>query len=404
MNELPQAVLNGDLQLAKKLIEEQADVNGHTAYPSSLLIHAAEHYNPSMVKLLIQARARLEDTNHNKDTALLVAINAGYKDITKMLIEARGGVSVPARDGRTPLIIAADKNQCDVVRMLIAADANVNKADNMGRTALSVAAEAGNVPIVAELLRGKNVSLEKPSSQGKTVLMYALQSLKGYCGKVERDLIEMLLNARARIDVKDSRGVTPLMMAAELQDTSVIQKFLTKDDIDVRDAEKCTALVRSIRQKNSIAARALIQAGANVNIKSNHETALIISLTQGSWDLAKALITAKADVNIPVQRAGSFAGSGVSTRYVRSHWLGMTPLSLMLHSKNIKMATHLLEARARVDSVDSQGSTALMFAVMATNDASVVRLVCQRFLADLLQDDIDRLADDLLQKIGKREN
>ena len=76
-------------------------------------------------------------------------------------------------------------------------------------------------------------------------------------------------------------------------------KILLKSGIDpdTRDTEGFTPLMQSATWGHTDIALALIQAGADVNLKANENTALMTAAFRGNTDIVRLLIEAGADVN-----------------------------------------------------------------------------------------------------------
>ena len=112
----------------------------------------------------------------------------------------------------------------------------------------------------------------------------------------------------ADVNAKDSRGQTPLMLAAERGDAIRVRALIAAHaSLDSRDNEGRTALVVAAGsdQKGSLdCVRQLIAAGADVNASDDDGTTPLMEAASGHLDSVKALIAAGADVN--ARRGGSF--------------------------------------------------------------------------------------------------
>ncbi len=74
------------VEIAKILIEANADLNIHGAYAgTTALIWAAQHGSFEIVKLLVENNAKINAKNHKGETALNFANNGNFKEIADYL-------------------------------------------------------------------------------------------------------------------------------------------------------------------------------------------------------------------------------------------------------------------------------------------------------------------------------
>jgi ankyrin repeat protein len=129
MTPLIYACAHNNTNLASLLISKGADVNlpgqlndqGHSWTP---LMTAANSGDVEIIKLLLNAGARLEQTNNNGDTALMEAAKRAVPDVVKLLIERGANVNARRVFGHTALIYAAYNGQLENIRLLLAAGAD----------------------------------------------------------------------------------------------------------------------------------------------------------------------------------------------------------------------------------------------------------------------------------------
>lgn len=195
------------------------------------------------VAALVIAMSAAADAQ-NRDQALIAAAGKGDLAAVERLI--REGASVAARDGRgrTALLVAAHGNHVGVARALIAAGADVNAKDNMedsaflyagaegrieilkmtlptadlkstnrfGGTALIPAAHHGHSEAVRILL-GTAIDKDHINGLGWTALMEAV--ILGDGGPVHTDIVRLLVEAGANVNIADRDGITPLAHAKQ---------------------------------------------------------------------------------------------------------------------------------------------------------------------------------------------
>lgn len=178
----------------------------------------------------------------NRDQALIAA--AGRGDVASVERLVREGASVAARDGRgrTALLAATHGNHVAAARALIAAGADVNAKDDIedspflyagaegrieilkmtlptadlnstnryGGTALIPAAHHGH-PEAVRILLGTAIDRDHVNKLGWTALLEAV--ILGDGGTVHTEIVRMLAEAGANVNLADKGGVTPVAHA-----------------------------------------------------------------------------------------------------------------------------------------------------------------------------------------------
>jgi len=131
------------------------------------------------------------------DTAAVVELLAQGADIN-----AKGRYS-----GWTPLFLAARKGETDLVNFLLSYGADVNvKSSVRNRTAIMEAARNRKVETVKALLKA-DPDIDAVDWEGYTVLMFAAVS-------GQSDIVDVLLNHGADVNLRTKVGSSALMMAS----------------------------------------------------------------------------------------------------------------------------------------------------------------------------------------------
>ena len=107
--------------------------------------------------------------------------------------------------------IASESNKLGVVEELLRRkDIDVNKTDNEGRTPLWIASESNKLGVVEELLRRKDIDVNKTDNEGRTPLWIASEN--GRCKVVQK----ILLDDHVNINRADNKGHTPLWVTERI--------------------------------------------------------------------------------------------------------------------------------------------------------------------------------------------
>jgi uncharacterized protein len=219
----------------------------------------------------INATFVLEGVPGSGGSPLHIAVAANQSEIAELLIRAGANLNVKAADdhGGTPLHWAAALGQWGMAKQLIAAGADVNATDNDGFTPL----DATNSPLAADKSAQQRIAklLEqkggKSGADGRATRPQA-PSVDIFTAVLTDDLeaVKQHIAAGTNLNVGEPQGgSTPLNLASVFGKTE--------------------------------AARALIDAGANLEIKNNEgATALYNAAFFCHPDIVKALLEKGADV------------------------------------------------------------------------------------------------------------
>jgi len=150
--------------------------------------------------------------------AFVEAVAAGRVDEAVALgRRLPAGVNVRGASGETALLVAVARLDKKMVGALLAAGADPNGAE--GRAPLVLAAQAKDSWFARTLLKaGASPDAE---SGGSRALHQAVM--------VHRDdMVDLLLDAGAGIDLANDAGYTPSMVAAEIDDFAMVEHLLAK--------------------------------------------------------------------------------------------------------------------------------------------------------------------------------
>jgi ankyrin repeat protein len=233
---------------------------------------------------------------------ILLVASAGAQTQTK-----------PDADGTTPLHWAVRSNDISAVQRLLRSGANPSAANRYGVTPLSLAASNGNAAVVETLLKaGADTKASLPG--GQTLVMTAAHSGNAEAVKL---LLEQGGDPNAR---EETNGETALMWAAAENHPDAVRvlvahgaevnarsktfqyttdRFGLEGVVTILPRGSLTPLMYAAREGASGAARALADAGADLNLTDpDGTTALILAIINNHYDAASVLIDKGADPNI----------------------------------------------------------------------------------------------------------
>jgi len=266
---------------------------------------AAKARDAVAVKALLKQGADVNAAQGDGMTALHWAASNGDAGLAQMLLSAGANIRATTRlGGITPLHMASQAGHAPVVAALIAAGADTNLATTTGATAVMLAARSGNSDTVTRLVEtGADVNAREKAF-GQTALMVA-------AGLDRADVVRLLLARGA--DWKVASSVADLKALTSVMDdgtgrpqqqqpgggvAGVTRGYRYNELIGTQGG--LTALHFASRQGSAGAVRALVDAGADVNIVSpgDRVTPLLVALINGHFDLAAFMLEKGANPNL----------------------------------------------------------------------------------------------------------
>ena len=143
-------------------------------------------------------------------TAIIAAAYRNDLAIADLLI--LGGADVNAQDNtkQSAYLIPTAEGYLELLRRTLQAGADVNSLDSYNGTGLIRAADRGHVDIIKELLR-TDIKIDHVNRLGWTALLEAI--ILGDGGPRYAEVVRLLVEAGANVNLADGQGVTPLAHA-----------------------------------------------------------------------------------------------------------------------------------------------------------------------------------------------
>ncbi|MFN3714180.1 MAG: ankyrin repeat domain-containing protein [Alcanivoracaceae bacterium] len=309
------AAAEGDIVVLQSLHAEGKDLNRRDMRSSYPLYRAAEAGQLEVVRFLVQSGANVDDINgFARRTALMAAVSEEHEDVVTALLAAGADTSLKSRAGDTALSLAVTNNAMAVAVQLINAKADPNLPGAGGVPPLYSAAQAGHDQLAGMLLMAGAKPDQQPTGRMHTALMAALDG--GY-----EAVVDLLIQAKADLDVVDEGGDSALMQSLKAQRIDQVQRLLEGGaDPDLGNSIGLTPLFEAIRQDKRPALDLLLGHGADTSTsffpsrltskdrKENEYTASLFAELGDGTPLRAAVRRGNADVIATLLNGGAAPG------------------------------------------------------------------------------------------------
>jgi len=301
------AAMKGDRGTVKSLIQQKADVNAPQADGSTALQWAAYRDDLEMAEALLQAGANVKLANHDGATALSLASEHGNSAMIGKLLKAGAEVNEKGPHGETPLMMASRNGNPDAIQVLLDNHADVNAKESLrGTTALMWAAEQSHAAAAKLLVEhGADVSVSSaPEVRPRGAYLAPSAAARFANG-------DQLGNNRRRNQQQQQGRGGRGGAAGAAPGNAPERTATTGDDVadaaaffgfrnQVKDGGGMTALVFAAREGDLDTVKVLVEAGADVNQKTNYGwTPLLTATNNKNYKIGKYLLEHGADPNIP---------------------------------------------------------------------------------------------------------
>lgn len=378
------------------LLQKGVDINARNHKEGTVLHIAVQQNYVKQARLLLQMGISINTPNFEGDTALHIAARQNHIEQVRLLLEMGIAINTSNFKGDTALHIAARQNHVEQVQLFIEYGACIGLKEGQGKTAISQAAREGSVETVQLLtdelpdkedarwwvnatrfMRAIDLSdevlvqqlLDDDGLQGrngghsliseKTLQMKAIHSA-AFRGNEE--IVTMLLDKGADIDIRDSEGRTPLLTAIINQRSAVVKLLLDHGaNTEVEDHSRERALDYTACRREAIElVRLLLEGGADIEAKDPFgRRALHGAASFGGSEMTQFLLERGATINAEDCDGRIALHDGANRPF------------------NRRTVQILLEKGADIEAKDNMRQTALHYAAKTLNNDETVKLLLE---------------------------
>jgi ankyrin repeat protein len=420
------SILNNDIHSLELILKEKTNINsldkgGRTA------LHLAASYNTPYIQQLLS----ILGTDANKPDEVLKWTPLRYADRTKSWM----AMDILLQNGTNPDDIVFTRHQANT--------------QEFGQAAVWECASKGHKKLLDFMLNcgvQVNTCVELPENFCQ---QFTLLHRASYCGQFE--VVRLLVNQGASINVRDANKNTAVHLAAESDSVDIIKLLLTKGlSVNLTNKDDSTPLHIAAYFGHLKAVKALVEKGADINqgnfrgvtplmmaasesklevfcylteigaginiISANKYTALHYAAESGSVDIIKLLLDKGMSVNLtstgdfrPLHISANF-GHLEATRFLVEKGAainyksegGLSTLMFAAYSGKVEIVHYLTEIGADVNICDEYNSTALHLAA-ASGSVDIIRLLLDKGMSVNLTGRIDYTPLYLLAQFGHLE-
>ncbi len=299
------AVLNHDRHALLSLLKQGANPNIKYSYQALEIDEPKNYTIPLLFKVL--------GWEHIGGGCLEGIIGASKRIIkcdpimVKACIDSGADINAGREDGYSILGFAIRHSDPNIIRLLLDRHVDINTIP--GRPFLVMAAENHRIE-AAKMLLAHGVKIDERDYFGQTALIAASENYPAWTNnrQIQIDIVNLLLQFHANINLKNGIGSTALMYASSRHNVNLVQVLLAHHaEVNLKNNDQETALLCASSQfldgdsdnKNHQIkiVKQLITAGADVNASDvNGSTALIHAAVNGNTQLAEFLIDHSADI------------------------------------------------------------------------------------------------------------
>ncbi|XP_012688345.1 transient receptor potential cation channel, subfamily N, member 1 [Clupea harengus] len=362
-------------KVAEMLLKSGADVNAEQENGETAMHVAARHGSLQMLRALIEEGGDLTWKSKAGENPLHVAVRHCHAPIVEEILkyltsersleEAQLCVRQENQRGETSLHLAAelgkdsahdDGEDVLIIRTLMEYDANVTATTKeLRETPLHYCARVGNTAVLQEILRGVAASclqmaVNKHAKNGWSPLLLAAE--RGHL-----EVVRMLLQNHARVDVFDEDGKAALHLAAENGHEDIADLLLAhKAFVNAKTKLGLTPLHLAAQNGSTHLVRLLVEThmASTDALSLNKQTPLHLAAMSGQLDVCSSLLKLRADITA-------------------TDIHGQTPLHLAAEDDHSEVVQLFLKHRPELATLANVGGATCTHIAAAKGSGAVIR-------------------------------
>lgn len=183
---LIESVIDNDVDFIDLFLKDENGPSGCSSYLGLALLYACENRNIEIAKMLLDAKADINYSKYDRNSALFIACIKNDINMMRLLFEYNPDINIINRYGDTILMCACKNNNIDIVKLLfchkfsklinhvnyIGINGYPNRRRPHGYNCMHIACKSNNIDIV-KLLIEKGANINHPFSYNVSCLTIA---------------------------------------------------------------------------------------------------------------------------------------------------------------------------------------------------------------------------------------
>ncbi len=306
------------------------------------------------------------DLNNKNDkgfTFLHIACACGNLDIVELLIDKSVNVGVKDNDGNMPIHLACSNGHKEIVKLLVNEDLGEKLKKRIklyGNTSIplkKIDRILRIVPLRKNFL--ENLGQKNKNRMNYEVLEYINMTnqsgdtpLHLACKNNNPDIVKLLLNNGAKLDIKNNKGITPLGLACINENIDIVNLLVDK------------MYKGKIEEEFKFACEYNNKRKVEVLLKSNAKS--IISEKVLNMELFKTVVSENIDIVDLLLQNGANVNARDKTERTPVFW-----------AINENILLKLIEYNADLNLKDRSGNTALFYACVLGSYEEIVKILLE---------------------------
>ncbi len=278
------AVIDEDISKINQYLKKKANVNETNQDRNTALIVAAYLGNASICEHLIKKGALVDYSNKQGKNAIMIAYENKHYKVVQVLAAKGAKIDLETALGTPYLYNSVSQNDAKMVKIMLDAGVSTEKVNEFGDTPLQCAIRQNNVSI-AEMLTDYGANIFDDKYNNYSVLMNA-------CDVGNVNVVRWLIKHDSKLEHKSIDGRTALMIAAQMGHLDVVELLLKNGaDIESKDYHGANALMKAAQNGYYNVVELLNEKGANINAADDDGwTALHYACLTGEVKIIRYLI------------------------------------------------------------------------------------------------------------------
>ncbi|KAJ6233251.1 ankyrin repeat-containing [Anaeramoeba flamelloides] len=346
---------------------------------------SAEMGDISTIKILLNYGANINALSFNKNTPLFTAIKKDHIDAVKFLVKKGAEININERADviLSALHLAVERDNLQIVKYLLSQGAFINERMRIqgGITALMIAVQRQNREILKELYKKKKYSKQNSrldingtDNLGRTALIHSITK------RGEVAIPDELLEQGADPNIFDKSGKTALHYAIIDEAHEVVKTLLSQGAAPHLTRKGVPPIHLAVLHNKMLSISKVLLEMTDCHLDDSDDkgdTVYHIAAILGKnnflahWNKQKAKTEwrnkeGNTVLHCACQSKGNEAGFKMLLKFgaqplVTNH-KGQTPLHVAASYGNTKLCDILIDAKLKIDNLDTNGDSAIMLA------------------------------------------